>query len=526
MSSVLVSYRRQDTAPQAGHIFDRLVARFGRDHVFKDVDSTRPGAAYVHVIRRTLAICDVLLVVIGPRWLQKHDGVSRLEAPRDWVRIEIVTALERNILVIPVLVDGAKMPAEEDLPEELHPLARRQALTLSETAWKSGLNQLVRRISAHQRALDDLGGGDPDARSRSAYYPFVGRIAPQAGSSRGPDDGMENRTGRGAMELRDAIEIAGADGLVARLAGAGRRPLWPIGALVTVVAVAMAAAGGGSGTSSTASAFVLALGPAATVWLALRDLGRRSVVMRYEPEEAANVRWPDSPTGTGRRGLRALVRRALRARAWRSDDAPAKRVPASEAQSHQELIDAWRRLAECAELRRVGRSNRAGSTGRKAGGGVELCDLVDVIAGVEGPGGLVTNVEIPGFDAGDHALYLLPDRLLVREGACFAELSYSALSADWQPMRFAGKEMPRDGERVGTTWERVKRNGEPDRRLRTNPEWPLMRYGRIEFASETGLRWIVLSSQARAAERVIEALRSRAKPGSIVSVRAADSTNR
>jgi hypothetical protein len=281
------------------------------------------------------------------------------------------------------------------------------------------------------------------------------------------------------------------------------------------------AAGGSSGTNPAASAFILALGLAGTVWLALRDLARRSIVIRYEADDA-EVRLPDSPIGAGRRrGLRASVGRARRARMWRSDGAPSKRVAASDAQWFQELIDAWRQMAGCVVLRRIGRSDRAGSSARKAGSSVEICDLVDAIAGLEGPAALVTNVEVPGVVAGDHALYFLPDRVLVREGTCFAELSYATLRADWKPMRFAEREAPRDSERVGTTWERVNRDGNKNRRVSSNPEWPEMRYGRIELASEAGLQWILLCSHARAAERVIETFRSRGKPGSIVSVRAA-----
>jgi hypothetical protein len=82
------------------------------------------------------------------------------------------------------------------------------------------------------------------------------------------------------------------------------------------------------------------------------------------------------------------------------------------------------------------------------------------------------------------------------------------------------EQAPRDSDRMGTSWKRVNRDGSRDRRVDPNPEWPVLRYGRLEFTSETGLRWILLSSHAQAAERVIQALRSREKPGSIVSVRA------
>jgi hypothetical protein len=508
MSFVFISYRRQDGATDAGRIYSRLVKRFGRDGVFKDLDSTSPGANFVEVIRRTIAMCDVLLVVIGPRWLQKHDGASRLQDPRDWVRTEILSALERNILVIPILVEGATMPSEADLPEELRPLVTYQALSLTEAGWSSQLTRLVRRISAHQRALDDP--GSDNARAGSGYYRFVGRRALQPGSSQGSDIFMEDQTGRGAKDLGDTIEISVADELVAQLGRAARRwPLWPASLLTTAVA----AAGVDSGTSPMAAELILALGLAATAWLAVRDLVRHSVMMRYESEDA-NVQWEDSAVGEGRRGLRASMRRALHARMWASGDS-STRVAAWEAQSFQELIDAWRQLISCTGVWRIARSASPG----KARSGIEICDLMDATPALEGPAVLITNIEVPGVVAGDHALYFLPDRLLVRQGTCFAELSYATARADWQSMRFAEEHAPRDGERVGTTWERVKRDGSRDRRVDPNPEWPLLRYGRLEFTSETGLRWILLTSHAQAAERVIQALRSREKPGSIVSVR-------
>jgi hypothetical protein len=240
-------------------------------------------------------LCDVLLVVIGPRWLQQHDGASRLDDPRDWVRIEILSALNRNILVIPILVDGATMPSETDLPDELRPLAMYQALVLTEAGWRSELTRLVRRISAHQRALDNPDGGDVPAGS--GYDPFVGRRSRQPGSSQGSDL-MEDRTGRGAKDL-DTIAVLGADGLGPRLGSAARR--WPLlpGGLVTTV---MAAVGAGWGMSWTAAGFILALGLAAAVWLAVRDVARRAVVMRYESEDAG-LQWQDSPARGRARGL-------------------------------------------------------------------------------------------------------------------------------------------------------------------------------------------------------------------------------
>jgi hypothetical protein len=145
MSAIFISYRRQDAATEAARIYDRLVKPFGRDGVFKDLDSTSPGDKWAHVIRQTIAMCDVLLVVIGPHWLQKYDGASRLHDPWDWVRTEILSALQRKILVIPILVDDATMPAEADLPEELRPLTTYQAQVLTEAGWRSELTLLVKR---------------------------------------------------------------------------------------------------------------------------------------------------------------------------------------------------------------------------------------------------------------------------------------------------------------------------------------------------------------------------------------------
>jgi hypothetical protein len=310
--------------------------------------------------------------------------------------------------------------------------------------------------------------------------------------------------------------MSAADDLVAQLGRATRRrPLWPAGLLTTAVATA----GAGSGTGLTAAGFVLALGLAVTVWLAVWDLDRRSFVTRYESEDA-RVRWPDAPAGEGQRGLRASMRYALHARMWRSRDS-SKRVAAWEAQSFQELIDAWRQLVGCTGLWRIERSGSRGPKKGKARSGIEICELMDATRGFEGPSALITNIEVPGVVVGDHALYFLPDRLLVRQGARFAELSYATVRADWQPMRFAEEQAPRDSERVATTWKRVNSDGSRDKRVNPNPEWPVLRYGRLEFTSETGLQWILLSSQAQAAERVIAAVRSRDKPGSIVSVRAA-----
>ena len=133
LGRVFISYRREETAYAAGWLYDRLADHFGRDQIFKDVDSIQLGDDFVEVITTAVSACDVLLALIGDRWLTISDehGRIRLEDPNDFVRLEIEAAVSRDIRVIPVLVDGARMPRSDELPPSLAKLGRRQALELS-----------------------------------------------------------------------------------------------------------------------------------------------------------------------------------------------------------------------------------------------------------------------------------------------------------------------------------------------------------------------------------------------------------
>src|SRR5215471_10809896 len=133
MARVFISYRRRDSQWVAGRLYDRLAEVIGRDHLFFDVSDIEPGEDFVSRIREIVGRCDVLLAVIGPNWATITDDVGRrrLDNSGDLIRIEIAAALERNIRVIPILVDGASMPEEHQLPSELAPLARRNAHDVS-----------------------------------------------------------------------------------------------------------------------------------------------------------------------------------------------------------------------------------------------------------------------------------------------------------------------------------------------------------------------------------------------------------
>ena len=150
---IFISYRRDESSGFAGRIYDGLSGRFGPNQIFIDVDNVEPGVDFVEAIEASVSSCDALIAVIGKRWLASADeeGNRRLDNPEDFVRLEIGAALRRSIRVIPVLVDGALMPRSSDLPDDLKPLARRNALEVSHIRFSADLGRLV---AALERALE------------------------------------------------------------------------------------------------------------------------------------------------------------------------------------------------------------------------------------------------------------------------------------------------------------------------------------------------------------------------------------
>ena len=138
--NVFISYRRKDSHYIADRIYDWLDREFGRDNVFKDVDAIPLGRDFRKSLQDAITRCDVLLAIIGPRWLGETDesGRRRVDDPGDWVRIEIETALERDIPVIPLLVDGASFPRGEDLPPSLEGLVYRHGMPVRPTRFPPG----------------------------------------------------------------------------------------------------------------------------------------------------------------------------------------------------------------------------------------------------------------------------------------------------------------------------------------------------------------------------------------------------
>lgn len=153
---IFISYRRDDSAGYVRALYDRLVQHFSKERVFMDVDTIDPGLPFDEAIKHALDQCEILLVVIGRRWMDKQVGMEpRINDPKDYVRIEIAAALSRNIRVVPVLLDGASIPGEKELPEPLRALARRNALEISNSRFDSDTETLIMAI---RKALDEADG--------------------------------------------------------------------------------------------------------------------------------------------------------------------------------------------------------------------------------------------------------------------------------------------------------------------------------------------------------------------------------
>jgi hypothetical protein len=148
MSSIFISYRREDAEGQAGRLYRDLAAEFGADSVFMDVAAIQPGRDFRRAIDQSLSSCSAFLSVIGKNWLTAQDpsGQRRLDDSADFVRVETSAALKRDIPVIPVLVQGASTPRSDQLPDDLKDLAFRNALELTHPRWDSDVQLLIKAL--------------------------------------------------------------------------------------------------------------------------------------------------------------------------------------------------------------------------------------------------------------------------------------------------------------------------------------------------------------------------------------------
>ena len=155
---IFISYRRDDSRGYAGRLQGDLSRRYSDEHVFRDVEIP-PGADFGEYITGLVNKCNVVLAIIGPGWLDARDreGERRIDKPDDWVRLEIEQALARDgVEVIPVLVDGARLPPREELPESLLALRRRNAFELSDRRWDYDVGQLGQHLDRVLRGTSAL----------------------------------------------------------------------------------------------------------------------------------------------------------------------------------------------------------------------------------------------------------------------------------------------------------------------------------------------------------------------------------
>jgi hypothetical protein len=173
---IFISYRREESRWSARSLHDRLCRDFDPNQIFIDIDAIGLGEDFVKAIETTVAKCDVLVAVIGNNWLNSKDdhGDRRLDNPEDFVRMEIGTALKREIRVIPVLVDGALMPRSTELPEDLKPLVRHNALLITDTSFDGDCQRLaaaIRREFAQAAAKEPERGSDRKALPTAPQAP-------------------------------------------------------------------------------------------------------------------------------------------------------------------------------------------------------------------------------------------------------------------------------------------------------------------------------------------------------------------
>lgn len=164
---IFICYRRGgEGAGFGGRIADKLVDHFGGDQCFRDVEDIEKGTDFVESLKHATSICELLIAVIGPDWLTLKDehGNVKIQDKNDFVRLEVSTALARNIRLIPVLVGGAKIPSEDQLSPDLKALVRRQSHELTDHRWDYDSRELIKAIES--MGIKGLSPEEREARKR------------------------------------------------------------------------------------------------------------------------------------------------------------------------------------------------------------------------------------------------------------------------------------------------------------------------------------------------------------------------
>lgn len=211
---IFISYRREDTPHAAGRLYEILKERFKAEQLFMDVDTIAPGVDFVDELAEAVALCDVLIAVIGKRLLtQRRGGERRIDDPSDWMRVELEAALRRGIRLIPALTDGASMPTPATLPLTLRDMTRRQAVQLDHDDFRVSATRL--RESLEKLARTKHEGVARAARQRAeAEEAERQRLARDAAEREGKERAEREATARAQAERHEAEHAA----LVRRIA--------------------------------------------------------------------------------------------------------------------------------------------------------------------------------------------------------------------------------------------------------------------------------------------------------------------
>ncbi len=159
MTKIVLSYRRGDSLTITSWLYEKLVDRYGKEAVFQDIDSIQPTENFRKRIGRALRDSDFVLAVIGPNWVGRDAaGQSRINAVNDWVRVEVETALQLDIPVLPVLVENAEMPQPDDLPASLREITEINALPVS-----SAGSRFYEDVTRLFETIEKITGAEPVA---------------------------------------------------------------------------------------------------------------------------------------------------------------------------------------------------------------------------------------------------------------------------------------------------------------------------------------------------------------------------
>ena len=222
--SVFISYRRTDTQQAAGRLADRLIERFGREAVVIDVDTDQVGRDYRTLISEYLEDADLVLALIGPRFMAEGpDGTRRLDQPHDALRLELTHALARDVPVVPVLVDDAELPDPDDLPDDLRDLVFFGSVDLAHHRFDRDYSFLEERVARFLEQAPVSAGPSGTDESPSAAAEKVEREAAEKAA-------VEKAEREAAEKVeREAAEKAAAETLT-------RIPAWGWLAVAVVIA--------------------------------------------------------------------------------------------------------------------------------------------------------------------------------------------------------------------------------------------------------------------------------------------------